>query len=380
MSGRVAIVGWAQTKHERRKIDTHVGEMVFSVTKAALSHAGIGIEEIDTVVSASDDVLDGRSISNVFLVEAMGAFLKEETKVEDDGAFAAMYAYYRLLSGHHQTALVVGHSKGSESSPQSYSGLIGDCFFMRPLGLEAITTSALQARAYMNRWGTTDEQVAKVAVKNRTNGLSNPHVHAAKSVTLQEVLSSPVIASPLKRLECSPVTDGAAALVLATEERARKITKRPVWIQGVGFFHDAFYPGHRDLATSRSAQLAARKAFAEADISNPRNQLDFAELFEPFAFHELLLYESLGLCAPGEGGKLCESGFTQPRGEFPVNRSGGALCANPLMATGLVRLLEASRQLSGEADVRAGRHGRALVHSTSGLCLQSNIVFVLGID
>ena len=137
---------------------------------------------MDAVIGAGDDVLDGRSISNVFTAEYAGAFLKEESKVEDDGAYAASYAFMRIASGACETALVYGYSKGSDSSPQHYSGMIADPLYLRPLGVEAITAAALQAQCYFSRYNVTEEQAALVAIKNRKHALSNPFAQSERRI------------------------------------------------------------------------------------------------------------------------------------------------------------------------------------------------------
>ena len=381
MAEKVAIVGWGQSKFEREMKDIHLGELIYETVRKTLADTGLEIGDIDTVINASCDVMDGRSISNVFTVEAMGAFLKEESKVEEDAAYAALYAYMRLLAGPFQTAMVVGHAKVSESSPQTYTGMICDPFLLRPLGIEAITSSALQARSYMSRYGITEEQAAKVVVKNRKNGARNTNAQIRKPVSVADVMASPVLASPIKKYDASPITDGCAVMIMATAKKAKKITDTPVWIKGVGYDHDLYYPGYRDLSKSESCALAAKRAYKMAKIKDPLNEIDCAEVYEPFSFYELMLYESLRLCGKGEGGKLIDDGATEPDGKLPVNLSGGALCANPILATGLVRMMEAAMQLSGKAGEHQlkNKPKKAIAHSTSGLCLQSNIVYVLSV-
>ncbi len=381
MSTRVGIVGHAQTRNVSRDRDRHLGELIYETVAKALEETGIGIEEIDAVIGAGCDMLDGRSISNVFISEAEGAFLKEESKIEEDGAYAALYAYMRLLSGACSTALVVAYSKGSESSPQTYSGATFDPFTQRPLGLEAVSASALQARRYMDRYGATEEQAAKVSVKNHGNALRNPHAQVAMEHTLDDVLSSPILCSPIKRLDASPVSDGCSVLIMAAEDRARAMNPRPAWIRGVGYCCDAYYLGHRDLAEIKACEEAARTALGAAGISNPRAEIDVAEVYEAFSFQELMLYEALGFCPRGEGGRFIDDGVSEMGGDLPVNPSGGALGANAILSAGLVRMIEAARQVSGTAGEMQVQGARtALAHSTSGMCLQSNIVYILGSD
>ena len=378
---RVAIVGWAQSPLVERNEKIHKGELLSSTVRDALAASVLGIEDIDTVIDVSCDTMDGASISNVFVVEHMGAFLKEESKVEEDGAYAVLYAYLRLLAGTHDTAMVVAHGR-TDTTPQFYSWMTTDPFLLRPLGVEMVSAFALQARRYLSRYGLDERPAAKVVVKNRANGARNPYTQLRSPITEDEVLRSPVIASPIKLADASPKSEGAAVVILAREERAREITNRPVWIEGVGFNHDLYYLGHRELARPDSLLRAARMAYEQAGIKDPRRETDFAEVYEPFSFTELMLYEGLGLAPEGKGRELIESGAVSAEGAYPVNPSGGALCGNPLMVTGLIRLIEAARQLTGNAggyQIKKNSR-RALVHSTSGFCLQSNIVYVLGTD
>lgn len=376
---RVAIVGWAQSPLVERNEKIHKGELLSTTVREALAGSVLNIEDIDMVIDVSCDTMDGTSISNVFVIEHMGAFLKEESKIEEDGAYGVLYAYLRLLAGAHTTAMIVAHGR-TDTTPQFYSWMTTDPFLLRPLGVEMVSAYALQARRYLAKYHLDDRPAAKVVVKNRNNGARNPYTQVRSPIAEEEVLASPVVASPIKLADASPKSEGAAVIILATEERAREISSRPVWIEGVGYNHDLYYPGHRELARPESLLRAARMAYDQAGIRDPRQETDFAEVYEPFSFTELMLYEGLGLTGEGKGRELIESGVALPGGSYPVNPSGGALCANPIMVTGMIRMIEASRQLTGIAgDLQVKRNtGRALVHSTSGMCLQSNIVYVIG--
>ncbi|HOB87211.1 MAG TPA: thiolase family protein [Bacillota bacterium] len=377
----VGIIAWAHSEFSPRNEGMSRNELLYQVTKKVLEEAGMEIGQIDMVISASCDTVDGTSISNAYVVDEMGAYMKEESKVEEDGAYALAYAYYRLLTGQYNNCLVVSHGKISDSAPAFYTNMSCDPFLLRPLGLTGESAAALQARVYAHRFGATEEDFAAVAVKNRRLGSINPHTQLKSPVTLEEVLASPVVASPLRELTTAPVTDGAAAVIMATGEYARERGKDLVRVEGIGFSQDLYYPGNKDLSTSASAKAAAAMAYREAQVKDPLRELDFAEITEQHAFYELLLYEALGWCGPGEGRRLLAEGVTDREGEFPVNPSGGALCANPVMSAGLVRVVECCRQLTGTAEgyqlpkpVR-----RALAHACSGLFLQSNLAIILGI-
>jgi acetyl-CoA C-acetyltransferase len=376
---RVAIIGSAQTLHERRKADKNVEDMIYETVSDLLEQMEMNITDVDTVIGAGDDVLDGRSISNVFTAEYAGAFLKEESKVEDDGAFAAAYAFMRIASGSFDTALIYGYSKSSDSSPQHYSGMIADPFYLRPLGVEAITAAALQAQCYYQRFGITEEQAALVSVKNRRHAINNPHAQIKGEFTVEDVMNSPMIASPIKRLDASPVTDGCCAILLASEEAIKKLDCKATWIRGIGFSTDAYYPGYRDLTEIRSAHIASERAYKMASIIEPKKEIHAAEVYEPFSFQELMLCEAFGFCDKGKGGEFIESVMNDAStsGSLPVNQSGGALSANPIFAAGLIRLAEAAKQVTGQSSSSGQEIKTALAHATSGFCLQSNIVYVL---
>jgi len=379
MIRRVAIVGYAQSHHQHNMQKTRE-DMVFEVCKEALHHAGILREHLDTVITASTDFLDGRTISNVFLSMAVGAFLKDESKVEEDGTSALYYALMRILAGTHDVALIEAHTQGSTFNPHQVTFYTLDPLFDRQIGvLNDIAAAALQARMYMNRYGVSEEHLAMAAVKNIANAAQNPCAHRKMpDVSVKEVMSSKVFYDPIRELMMSPISDGACALILASEERAKEITDKPVWIEGVGSCQDS-YLRDRNIQSLDSLQMAARTAYKMAGVKEPFSELDVAEVSEKFAHEELMIYEALGLCQEGEGKNLIEGGTTRRDGEMPVNPSGGALGADPVCATGLIRVIEAAKQIRGEADgYQVPDVHRALAHGQFGICAQKNTVFVLG--
>ncbi len=379
MLRRVAIVGYAQSHHQHNMQKTRE-DMVFEVCKEALRHAGILREDLDTVITASTDFLDGRTISNVFLSMAVGAFMKDESKVEEDGTFALYYALMRILAGTHDVALVEAHTQGSTFNPHQVSFYTLDPLFDRQIGvLNDIAAAALQARMYMGKYGVSAEHLAMAAVKNIANAAENPCAERKMpGVSVEEVLNSKVFYDPIRELTMSPVSDGACALILASEERAREITDKPVWIEGVGSCQDP-YLRDRDISSLDSLKGAARTAYKMAGVKEPLSELDVAEVSEKFAHEELMIYEALGLCEECQGKDLIERGTTRRDGEMPVNPSGGALGADPVCATGLIRVVEAAKQIRGEADsYQVPGVLRALAHGQFGICAQKNTIFILG--
>lgn len=378
MKKEVAIIGYAQTAY-LADFDMSRELMVLQATRAALKSAGIEREDLDTVVSANNDYLDGRTISNMRLVEPAGAWRKNESKVEMDGSFALLYALSRILSGDHDIAMVMGESQASV-----YAGILPGIMMLDPTFdrqrwlLNEVSAAALQATAYMDAAGISEEQVASVAAKNLDNAAGNPlALRSIAGADAATVLASRPLYSPIRDLMVAPLCDGACALVLASGKAAAR-ADNPVWIQGVGFAHDS-YLTERPLETMGSLKLAAESCYAQAGIEDPAAQIDLAEVHERFAHEELMAYEALGLCEPLMGGSFYDSGATRKDGRLPVNASGGALGANVECVAGLARVIEAAMQIRGDAgDHQVDGVKTALAHGQTGLCAQENIVYVLG--
>ncbi len=367
---RVAIIGAAQTRFEARKASLAYNELVYGVVRELLDRTGISMREIESMVTASQDAYDGKTISSMAINEVVGAYLKSEAKVAADGLQALLYGAARILSGEFDLTLVVAHCKESEGQPSAITGLMFDPFLQRPLGLEELIAAALQARRYCRRRGVRPEDVAFVAAKAHCQALKNPYAQRAGAFTVEDVLASPILADPIHELEAAPRSDGACAVLLASEWRACQLTDRPVYIVGIGNCTDAYWT-ERDLAEARALQEAARRAYAMAGISDPAREIDVVELSARYAHEELMAIEALGLhTSPVEF-------ITQDRAPF-INPSGGPLCGNPPTVSGLVRVVEAYWQLRGEAGERQVLGARtALAHGAGGICGQNQTVVIL---
>ena len=376
---RVAIVGVGQTKYERRKKGDTFADMIFEATSKALQDARMTIKDVDNVVTVSNDFWDGRTISSMAVMDACGAYEKNVSTVEGDGTFGVLYGMLRILSGSFGTTLVAAHCKGSESVSSLITNGMFDPIYQRSLGLDAITSSALQARAYLDKYGISEESCARVSVKNHGNAKSNPYAQLPMDISVKDVLASRVLADPIKLLDASPISDGAAAVILASEERARKIGQNPVWIKGIAHCAEAYFLGDRDLAECPSLEAASQKAYAMAGIRNPAEEIHAAEIYDAFSYMELLWSEGLGFCGRGEGGKFLDSGKSQMKGNLPLNPSGGVLSAHAVLVAGLARVAECVLQLRGEAGARQVEGAkRAVAHGINGPCGQSHCVIVLG--
>jgi acetyl-CoA C-acetyltransferase len=382
---RAKILGYAESDFAEKIEDLNLEEMVFHTVRKALKDAKINREQIDTVLQAGDDTLDGIFINHVYQVEPAGSYLKEESKVEEDGAFALFYALCRLGTGKFNTALVIGYSKSSESSASFIDGYSPygspevsggwyyhaqlDPFYLRPLGHDVTSYHALQYSAFLEKSKLTEEDIAEVVAKNKTQGKLNPNAPFAEKITAQDVMHSEYISTPLKALEIPPQTDGVTALVISTEKWAKENKRDGITITGVGTASDAYYPGYRNIAESPTSRIATEKALKMAGLK--RDDIKAVELYDLFSYQEPLLYKEIFGWSYDEIKEKIGSSYTSAAGDLPVNSSGGILCAHPILAAGLSRIIQLKNTLE-EKKLPAG-----LVHSQTGMAMQSNIIYIL---
>ncbi len=375
---KVAVLAGASTKYEQQVTD-NIEEMLFQVNKAVLDKAGVNRTAVDAVIVSSSDYWTGISCTDAYGLEAVGGCYKDVKKIAEDSLLAFIYGCLRLLGGNAELVLVSSFTKHSEvPSRNTLTHLYSDPFIQRPTGIEDLSAAALQAKLYMHRYGITEEQISQVAHKNFNNGMLEASQGRGKNVEMEEILASAYLASPLREGHCAVDRDGACAVLLASEKKVQELGLEPVWVKGVGWNTDYSYFGDRDLLNG-SLIKAAQQAYKMAGIVNPGQELDVAELCEPYAYQELLWYEQLGFCRKGEGGAFLDSGVTALEGELPVNPSGGVLSANLQVARGLDRAIEAFKQVKQEAGNRQIKNVKnALAHSSSGLAGQQHVVAILG--
>ena len=383
MSERVGIVAVAQTKYSPSRADASEGELVYEAIKQVLQETGLTYAQdgtgIDASITCSQDFWDGRTISNTNVMSYVGSHHSDEDKVTEDSLNAVYTAVARILSGHQDIVLVVSHTKESMADKRTIENAAVDPIFLRVLGLDFLSAAALQARRYMYKYGITPEQCARVVVKNRGNAKRNPFAQEPLDITVEDVLGSQVLASPIRQLDMKPTSDGACAMILAREKKAKKLTSKPIWILGVSNCYETNYLGDRDLAECDALVVAAKKAYGMAGITDPMKQINIAEISEEYSYQELLWMEGLGLCGRGEAGKLIDSGVTQMGGQLPVNPSGGMLSGNPTVVAGMTRIAEAVLQLRGEAGERQVPGAKmALAQGFTGACGQLQGVMILG--
>lgn len=368
----VAVVGFAQAPIVARDPHHTAQEMLYPQVVKALAACGVERREIDYQVAGSADYIDGRPFGFVAALDAMGAWPPvQDLHLEMDAAFAAYYAWLRMQAGDCDTAIVCGYGKVSEGEPPRLQNLQLDPYYQAAIGLDGVSTAALQASAFMKRATIADADFAAIAARNRAAGVNNPEAQLQVAASAEELAKTPWAVAPLRQGYLPPLGESAVCLVLAASGKAEEMSERPAWIQGIDQRIELQTLGARDLTRSAGARLAAERALAMARVDSAA-AVDVVELSATTPAEELILRDAMGL--PSSVG-------LQPAGGPVVNPSGGPLCGHPLMMTGLIRLGEAFRQISGTA----GQHqvegaARAIAHAASGHCLQQNLVFVLGAE
>ncbi|MFC1822466.1 thiolase family protein [Thermodesulfobacteriota bacterium] len=386
MKRRIAIIGATQTKYEESKQNLSLEELVWEVVEKVTSETGLTwadrISEgfgIDSIVSCSEDHWDARVISSFCIQRELGAHQMPEIKVSGDSSKAVYLAVIQILSGKYDVVLVVSHRKESVTVRSIIENCGLDPIYVRPLGLDYSTTAALQANRYMHKYGINEEEFAKVVVRSRMKGQNNPLAQPLPLVTVEDVLKSQVVAYPIKALDVKPISDGSSAMILASEDKARKICDKPIWIKGIGSCYDLHYPGDRDLSDCISLELAARQAYRMAGIQQPSQDIDVAEISADYSYQELLWAEGLGFCERGNGGKLMDNKMIEINCKTAINPSGGLLAGVPSGVAGMSRVAEAFLQIRGAATGRQIEGARtALAHGVCGPCGQSHCVIILG--
>ncbi|HEV3226994.1 MAG TPA: thiolase domain-containing protein [Acidimicrobiales bacterium] len=345
----VAIISFAQSDHSRAVTNANEVEMLMPVTAAAIERAGMTKNDIGFTVSGSTDYLAGTAFSFVQTLDGVGPWPPiQESHVEMDGAWALYEAWVKLQLGEIDTALIYSYGKSSPGPTHEVLSRQLDPYFVAPLWPDAISLAALQARTLLESGKATEKDFADVVARSRKSALDNPHAQLKWDKSADEVLAEPMIVDPLRKDDCPPITDGVAAVVIAADDVARAHCSRPAWIRGIDHRIESAVLGLRELSDSPSTRAAGHKAGAGT------GSFDVAELHAPFSHQEVIVRDALGL-----------------GGDVDINPSGGALCANPIMAAGLIRFGEAA------ARIIDGRASRAIAHATSGACLQQNLVAIL---
>ena len=347
-SNDIAIVAVSQTPSYRSYNDSEPA-LIMSCVNDLLAQTGLDRNDLQFTIAGSCDYLSGMPFAFVSNIDGVGAWPPVyESHVEMDGAWALFEGWLRLQLGDLDVALVIGSGKSSPGRPREVFSLQTDPYVMAPLGLDTVSLAGIQARMLLDSGKATERDFAEIVSRSRRDALNNPNAQVKKDESVDELLAQPYFSAPLRKHDLPPISDGAAAIIIARGDRARALSKTPVWIRDIDHRMESHHPGLRDLTTSASVELAAEKTGLHA------GPIDVAELMVNYSPEEVVLRESLGLT----NGTV-------------VNPSGGPLAGHPVMATGLVRIIEvAQRIMNGDAR-------RCVAHASSGPCLQQNLLCVL---
>lgn len=385
---RVAIVGAGLTRFSASRHDANQEEMVAEALRQATEDMGMTWSdlrrEIDMGIgSYCSDFFNQQLMFGATMHDYFGLCPKSNIRIEAVGATGGQairtaFAYI-AASTLYDVVIVFSWEKMSEVSYEQALDFLGRNldldFEYYPIGVTLPTIHGMMAQLHMRRYGTSREQMAKIAVKNRRNALNNPFVGFGASLSVDDVLNSKPLFTPLGELDFAPASDGAAVLVLASEDKAKKFTDTPIWISGTGSGTDrTFYRRNpEEIPTLTSTSVAAKQAYKMAGINNPVNELDCAEVYDMSTIYEIMAYESLGFSGKDQGGKLIDEGLTENDGDFPVNVGGGCFGAGvALGAIGVKQAVEMFWQLRGEADkrlkpgVQVEDAEKSLIHVDSG--------------
>ena len=369
---RVAVIGVGVTvfgRHERSAVELFAEAAAEALADADVSPAAIQAIYFGNVVGgeAERQLHMGPQVASILGIPSVPATRVEAACATSHAAFR--HAVMEVAAGVSDVILVGGGERVLNlptDAATEFFAYTSDAAFEQPTGLTFPGVFALMARAHMAKHGTTEEQMAHVAVKNHRHGLLNPKAQFRKEITLEQVLASPLVADPLKLFDCCPFSDGGAAVVVAAEEVARR-SRRPIWVLASAAASDSMcLHDKKDLSRALATERAAQAAYRQAGLGPA--DVDVVELHDCFTIAEILATEGLGFFEPGTGGIAVEKGRTSLGGEIPVNPSGGLKAkGHPIGATGAAQIAEIVTQLRGEAGRRQVDGARiGLVHTLGG--------------
>jgi acetyl-CoA C-acetyltransferase len=355
MNERVAIIGVGWVGFRPTTPEYSYKELMYEAALRAYVDAGVDPRrDVDSFVTVAEDFHEGTSIFDEYVPDQIGAALKPVQTICGDGLHGLATGYMLVKTGQYDIVAVEAHSKASNlRTHDEVTAYAQDPVLNRPLRFNTHFVAGMEMNRFLHESGNTREDCAAIVVKNRRNALSNPSASYGADLSINDILYGPPLSWPLGRRETAKHADGAIVMVLASENTARTLSKKPVWILGIGWANGSASLEYRDWGNIEYLRKAASMAFNQAGIDNPKQVVDFAEIDDTYAYKELQVLESLGFCRVGEAGSLTASGFTTPEGDLPINVSGGSLgWGNLLDATGLARTLEVVLQLRGEAGSR----------------------------
>jgi acetyl-CoA C-acetyltransferase len=352
MPERCAVVGVGQTKHASKRIDVSIAGLVREAALAALADAGLGWAEIDAVViGKAPDMFEGVMMPELYLADALGAAGKPMLRVHTAGSVGgstAIVAAHLVMAGVHRRVLTVAFEKQSDSD--AMWALTVRTPFQLPVVAGAGGYFAPIVRSYIERSGAPADVGIQVAVKDRLNALRNPCAHLQLAdISAEKVAESPMLWDPIRYLECCPSSDGACAMVLAAEDALGSPDAPPAWVHATAMRSEPTMFAGRDEVNPLAGRECAADLYRQAGVTDPRRQIDVAEVYVPFSWFEPMWMENLGFAPRNEGWRMTASGATGMDGDLPINPSGGVLSSNPIGASGMLRFAEAAMQVRGQA-------------------------------
>jgi acetyl-CoA C-acetyltransferase len=385
MANLAAVVGIGQTKYTTRRDDVSIAGLVREAAANALEDAGITWNEIDAVIlGKAPDMFEGVIMPEIYLTDALGGNGKPVLRVHTAGSVGgstALVAASHVQSGTFARVLTVAFEKQSESN--AMWALSNPQPFSTHLNAGAGGYFAPIIREYMRRSGAPYDVGIKVAVKDRLHGARNPLAHLHKpDISMQEVEESFMLWDPIRFLESCPSSDGACAMVIANEELAERAPKPPAWIRGTAMRSEPTMYAGRDEVNPQAGRDCAADVYQQAGVTDPRRDLDCAEVYVPFSWYEPMWLENLGFAPEGEGWKLTMAGATSldEGGDIPWNPSGGVLSSNPIGASGMIRFAEAARQVRGDAGKHQVEGARLALGHAYGGGAQFFAMWIVGAD
>ena len=370
MAEHAAVIGIGQTKYDAKRIDVSQVGLVREAALRALEDADLTWSDIDAVViGKAPDLFEGVMMPELFLAEALGCVGKPMLRVHTAGSVGGstgIVAASLVQAGIHERVLTVCYEKQSESNamwalsismPFSQAMVAGAGGFFAPL-----------IRGYMARSGAPEDTGIRVALKDRLNALKNPYAHLKlPDVTFEMIERSPMLWDPIRYLETCPSSDGACAMVIGSKQAAKKSPGKPAWIHATQMKTEPTMFAGRDQVMPKAGMECAAELYKKAGITNPREEIDCAEIYVPFSWFEPMWMENLLFSPINEGWKMTYEGATAMDGDLPVNMSGGVLSSNAIGASGLIRFAEAAMQVreqAGEHQIDGTR--KALGHAYGG--------------
>jgi acetyl-CoA C-acetyltransferase len=383
MAERCAIIGVGQTAHVAKRIDMSQAGLIREAALRALDDAGCTWQDIDAVViGKAPDMFEGVMMPELFLGEALGCVGKPLFRVHTAGSVGgttAIVAAQLVQSGVHQRVLTVSYEKQSESNamwalsikiPFQQGVVAGAGGYFAPL-----------IRGYMARSQAPEDVGIRVALKDRLNALKNPYAHLKfPDIDFDQVANSPMLWDPIRYLETCPSSDGACAIVMSNEQLAAKAPRKPAWVQATSMRSEPTMFAGRDQVSPQAGKDAAAELWKKAGITNPRKEIDCAEIYVPFSWFEPMWLENHGFAPEGEGWKMTYEGATALDGDLPVNMSGGVLSSNPIGASGMLRFAESANQVRGEAGEHQVKNVKRAMAQAYGGGSQFFSMWVVGAD